>query len=83
MRFDQTVAEQMQTQKHIVRVNGGLCQSCNAGFDGHHIDAAQFARAECFDKGLTQMRLHIGFAEDVTAVLFDAFGQLGGGVPSV
>lgn len=71
----------MQTQKHIVRVLGRFCQSGDAGFNGHHVDAAQFARAESFEKGLTQMRTRIGFAENVTAALFDAIGQLRGGVP--
>ena len=77
------MAEQVQTQKHIVRVLGRLCQSGDAGFDGHHIHATQFARAKCFNKSLTQMRSRIGFAENVTTAVFDVFGQLRGGVPSV
>jgi len=83
MGFDQSVAKQMQTQKHIVRVLGRLCQSGDAGFDGHHIDTTQFARAQCFNKSLTQMRTRIGFAENLAAALFDAFGQLRARVPSV
>ena len=77
------MAEQVQAQEDIVSVFGRLGQVGNAGFNSHHIDAAQFARAQSFDKSLAQMGLGIGLAQHLATRFLDAFGQLGRRIPSV